>query len=201
MTLPFSQSCENNKQPILDQLHNYFSTVSNVFEIGTGSAQHAVFFAQNLPHLTWHTSDQTDYHAGINARLAASNLPNVKAPHDFRIHANKSQCQWPVEVDAVFTANTTHVMHVAEAQTMMQLVAENLPSGGVFCQYGPFNIDGKYTSESNRAFDEKIRAKDWGGIRDISELEQWTNETHLVLIETIKMPANNCLLIWRKASI
>lgn len=204
---PFSQACERNKQPILEQLKVHLADASRVFEIGTGTAQHATFFAKHLPHLIWHTSDQEQYLDGINARLAEHKIPNITLPFVFRIYADKALDMHPWidqliappldgKVDAVFTANTTHVMSKADAQQMMKLVAMHLPHNGRFIQYGPFNIDGKYTSESNRAFDEKIRIKGWGGIRDIAELDAWTVGTGMQLQENIAMPANNRLLIW-----
>jgi hypothetical protein len=96
----------------------------------------------------------------------------------------------------VFTANTTHIMQPSETQFMMQLVANNLPSGGVFCQYGPYNFQGQYSSESNKTFDQHLIGQGCGGIRDIDELTLWAKP--LVLIETVPMPANNFMLVWQK---
>jgi hypothetical protein len=87
-------------------------------------------------------------------------------------------------------------MQPSEAQLMMQLVANNLPEGGVFCQYGPYNFQGRYTSESNQGFDQRLSEQGCGGIRDIEELILWAKP--LVLMETISMPANNFMLIWQK---
>lgn len=194
MKPPFSQACENNKQPILQQLKVYFADATHVLEIGSGSAQHAVFFAQNLPHLTWHTSDQIKYLEGIHAQLNAHPTANLQAPIEFKVTEHPWPCQ---QADAVFTANTTHIMQTHEAQAMMKAVSQQLPTDGIFCQYGPFNVDGKYTSESNQAFDERIRARGDGGIKDIAQLEAWAQP--LNLIKVIDMPANNKILVWQKS--
>jgi len=194
MSKPFSQACENNKAPILEQLRVLFSSVHSVLEIGTGTGQHAVFFARHLPHIEWLTSDLKNNHDGIKLWLDENPLKNIKPPVEFRI----CQHNWPIQADAVFTANTTHIMQSHEVEAMMKLVSHHLPLGGLFCQYGPFNKNGKYFSESNRNFDQTLKERGYGGIRDIEELQQWTDGSKLYLAEQILMPANNLLLVWRK---
>lgn len=187
-------SCERNKQPILDVIAPHFSKVSQVLEIGSGTGQHGVFFAENLPHLTWQTSDVIDNHDSIKAWIKESQLTNINMPVEFMLGRDT----WPtVQVDAVFTANTTHIMQPQEAKVMMEMVAQHLPKGGVFCQYGPMKVDGEFTSNSNQAFDLKIREEGRGGIRDIEELKSWANG--MTLQEVYPMPANNFLLVWYKA--
>lgn len=194
MELPFSQACENNKQPILAELKTLFANRELVFEIGTGTAQHAVYFAQHLPHLIWQTSDIQGNHFGINLRLEVQQRENVRKPLMFKI----GEHYWPkTGADAVFTANTTHIMQRYEAKLMMQLVANNLPEGGIFCQYGPFNMDGHYTSESNKRFDEMLLSQGYGGICDIADLQAWVKDSTIQLTDNIAMPANNRLLVWR----
>ncbi|WP_099034899.1 DUF938 domain-containing protein [Lacimicrobium alkaliphilum] len=195
MSKPFSQACENNQQPILDVLKTAFADTRSVLEIGSGTGQHAVFLAANLPHLRWQTSDMPVHHPGINAWIDEFPSPDLIRPLSFTVGED---C-WPEsKFDGVFTANTTHIMQVDEARLMMQLVADNLPSGGVFCQYGPFNINGQYTSDSNQAFDQSLKSRGCGGIRDISELRSWAEGRGLVLSRRYQLPANNQLLEWRK---
>ena len=190
---PFSQACENNKQPILDALSRILVNRKCLLEIGSGTGQHAAYFAPRLPFLNWHTSDMPNNHLGIEAWLEDIQASNLHRPIAFTIGINN----WPeIPFDAVYTANTTHIMQPSEAQLMMQLVADNLPVGGLFCQYGPFNFQGNYTSESNAAFDRHLSEQGCGGIRDIDELTQWAKP--LTLIEKFSMPANNFLLIWKK---
>jgi len=193
---PFSQACENNRQPILEILNRVLVDKKNLLEIGSGTGQHAVYFAPRLSHLQWYTSDMPDKHLGIATWLKEAKVDNLHRPLTFSVSAINTNV-WPLdEVDAVYTANTTHIMQRSEAQLMMQLVADNLPSGGVFCQYGPYTFQGQHSSESNRAFNQHVIEQGCGGIRDIDELTLWSN--NMALVETVAMPANNFMLIWRK---
>ncbi len=132
-------------------------------------------------------------HPSIRAWISESGCENIAEPVAFKI----GQDEWPcASADAVFTANTTHIMQMEEAQQMMEMVAKHLPQGGVFCQYGPMKVDGDFTSDSNRVFDESLKQKGFGGIRDIEQLANWGKG--LELNATIAMPANNFLLVWRK---
>lgn len=194
MTKNFAPSCDRNQQPILDQLVVHFQGCQQILEVGSGTGQHAVFFAKHLPHLVWNTSDMLENHDSINAWMKEANLSNVIAPFEFHFGKN----DWPdLPLDGVFTANTTHIMQRDQAKLMMKTVGENLPSGGVFCQYGPMNVNGEYTSEGNREFDQSLKAGGYGGICDIAELTEWAEE--MALVESIPMPANNMLLVWTVA--
>ncbi len=190
---PYSQACENNKPYILDVLINEFKDVKKVLEIGSGTGQHAVHFAANLPHITWQTADQLEYHQGIYLWLQEYELSNLLPPIPLSIPNDP----WPKQsYDAIFTANTAHIMQKIQVQFMMQKVSEALPTNGVFCQYGPFTIDGEFSSESNAEFHGKLLASGRGGYRDIEELKAWVDNIQLEKI--IEMPANNLMLVWRK---
>ncbi len=190
----YSPSCDRNKQPIIEQLVVHFEHCKNVLEIGSGTGQHAVFFAERLPHLIWNTSDMLDYHGSIQAWMVEAKLSNIVSPIEFHFGKN----DWPsLDIDGVFTANTTHIMQRDAAQLMMETVASNLKSGAVFCQYGPMNVNGKYTSEGNREFDQHLKESGCGGIRDLAELIEWA--AGMELVEQISMPANNFLLVWKVA--
>lgn len=191
----FSQACENNKKPILEQLKRYFDGSNGVLEIGSGTGQHAVFFASYLTHLNWYTSDIVVNHESINAWIDDRPSPNLYRPVELMI----GDSDWPdIEVDGTFSANTAHIMQKHEVRIMMQLIGEKLPPGGVFCQYGPFIVNGQFTSESNALFHEKLIAEGYGGYRHISELQEWAEPYNLTLREQISMPANNLMLVWKK---
>lgn len=190
---PFSQACENNKQAILEQLLVVLGNTKSVLEIGSGSGQHAVHFAAGLAHLVWHTSDQQRYHDGINQWIREYHLDNLRAPIKFKI----GEHNWPVlNIDAVFTANTAHIMQKTEVRQLMKLVGAHLPIDGIFCQYGPFTENGEFNSQSNLDFHQTLVDQGYGGYRDLNELKAWAEP--LTLIEKINMPANNCLLVWCK---
>lgn len=193
MDKPFSQACENNKGPILAILNRVLADKKRVLEIGSGTGQHAVYFGEHLRHLIWQTSDQDPYHEGIMQWLAEAQLANVLPPKSITI----GRCELPAEdYDAVYSANTAHIMQPAEVESLMYQVNELLPVGGVFCQYGPFTENGVHSSQSNQDFDRSLRVRGYGGYRDISELESWSKS--LILEEMTSMPANNLLLVWRK---
>lgn len=194
MTKPFSQACENNKGPIFNVLEREFCHARSVLEIGSGTGQHAVYFGKLMPHLRWQTSDQAENHQGIQAWLAEYQLPNVLPPLALTI----GQSPLPSEkYDGVYTANTTHIMQPHEAKLMMGSIGGLLNDNGVFCQYGPFKVNGDFTSQSNAAFHQSLIERGFGGYQDISTLQQWASG--LTLKDVTPMPANNLLLIWRKA--
>jgi len=195
MHKPFSQACENNKQPILAVLRRHFGGVHEVLEIGSGTGQHAAFFAEHLPHLVWQTSDLIENHSGINAWIDEAAANNLRRP----LALDVTSRPWPHgATDAVFSANTAHIMAWPAVEAMIAGVGTVLAPGGVFCLYGPFNYDGEYTSESNAFFDHSLRQRDpASGIRDFEKVDALARDAGLELIEDQAMPANNRTLVWR----
>ncbi|TVZ42082.1 uncharacterized protein DUF938 [Alteromonadaceae bacterium 2753L.S.0a.02] len=194
---PISQACENNKAPILEVLRRVFDHSQQVMEIGSGTGQHAAWFAQHLPHLVWQPTDVAEHLAGIELWRAQAGCPNLKKPLPFNIHDSG----WPLDsCDAVFSANTAHIMSWPTACLMIKRVAEHLPTGGVFALYGPFNYHGTYTSESNQNFDVWLKEQDpVRAIRDFEKVDQQARNHGLNLFEDNAMPANNRLLVWVKS--
>lgn len=193
---PFSQACENNKQAIFAILERVFAQSQQLLEIGSGTGQHASYFAPRLPHLIWQTSDQAEYHQGINAWIDDSAAENLRRP----LVLNVDMSQWPInKVDAVFSANTCHIMSWASVENMFRKLAEVLTPGGTLAIYGPFNYGGKFTSSSNASFDQWLKQRGaLQGIRDFEAVNRLANEAGMTLLEDNAMPANNRLLVWRK---
>lgn len=195
---PFSQACENNKAPILEKLAGVFNQPGTVLEIGTGTGQHAVHFALHLPHLTWQPSDHPQ-----NARLCLpwieeAALANINPP--LALDVIKGDWSNLPPIHGVFSANTAHIMAWEEVEAMFHGVARILPTDGLFCLYGPFRYNGQHTSESNERFDRSLRMQAGHmGIRDMENLKQLGETNGLSLQEDFGMPANNRLLVWRKA--
>jgi len=194
---PYSQACENNKEPLLAILRETLRGARRVLEIGSGTGQHAVYFAAHLPHLVWHTSDLPPMHTGIRAWLEASELENVRAPLALDVDA----AEWPVgEVDAVFSANTLHILPWRSVEHLFQGVGRVLGPRGVLAVYGPFKFEGRYTSASNESFDRFLRARDpQSGVRDFEALDALAAGQGLAFAERHVMPAHNETLIWRRA--
>lgn len=192
---PFSQACENNKNPILEILRDVFANTKQVLEIGSGTGQHAVYFAEHLQHLHWQPSDRRENLAGIQTWIDAFPQKNLLPI----IELDVTQAQWPQSVDAVFSANTTHIMPWEIAQLMLQKVASLLPADGTFALYGPFNYRGEFTSESNANFDRWLKnAAPHQGIRDFEKVNEIVCKQGLTLLKDYAMPANNRLLTWKK---
>lgn len=195
--LPTSPAAERNRQPILDVLADEFKDRSNVLEIGSGTGEHAVFFAAAMPHLTWHTSDLPENHGGIRAWLDRANPGNAEPPLALDVMTFEPE---GLAVDAVFSANTAHIMSLDAVGCMFRLVGRLLPPDGIFCLYGPFNFAGRFTSESNAAFDASLRQRDPSmGIRDLARLDDFATGAGLSRVRLYAMPANNHLAVWRKS--
>ncbi|MGQ9424754.1 DUF938 domain-containing protein [Gilvimarinus sp. F26214L] len=194
---PFSQACENNKQPILDVLQRVFADRTQVLEIGSGTGQHAVYFAEKMPHLHWQTSDLPENHPGIVEWLNDAKLPNLSKP----IVLDADQQPWRVEpVDAVFSANTLHIMSWTQVQRFFKALPSVTRPGAVIAIYGPMNYNGNFTSDSNRNFDAWLKQRGaHQGIRDFESVNALAEEAGLNLLEDNPMPANNRLLVWKKS--
>jgi SAM-dependent methyltransferase len=190
--LPMSEACERNKEPILAVLRTSFAEVRNVLEIGSGTGQHAVHFARYLSHLTWHPTEQLSYLPDLTARVQLEGSPNLRPPTVLDVR----QSVWPVlSVDAVFTANTLHIMSWAEVTAMYRGIGEVLAPLGVLCVYGPFRYTGEYTSESNQGFDRMLKERDpRSGLRDVNAVTELAASYGLDLVADHDLPAFNRLL-------
>ncbi|MEO0443719.1 MAG: DUF938 domain-containing protein [Pseudomonadota bacterium] len=194
MNKPFSQACENNKQAIYATLKPYLAHKKSVLEIASGTGQHAVYLGQQMPHLQWQTSDLIDKHQGILQWISDAGLTNVLPPLTWNVTTPP-----PVEqpVDAVFMANTLHIMSQSTVQQCIAQLPKLVVVGGLLCIYGPFNYKGQYTSESNAAFDQWLQARDHAsGIRDVEWVNQQLEDAGFTIEQDHPMPANNRLLVY-----
>jgi hypothetical protein len=196
---PHSEACVRNRDPILNVLREWFTAPGTALEIGAGTGQHAVYFAQHLPHVEWIASDCEENHAGIAAWMQECPSQNLRGP----VSLDVTQSTWPVEcVNYAFSANTAHIMHWRAVEKMFEGIGRVLLPSGVFCLYGPFNRDGEFTSESNRAFDESLKARDPKmGIRDDRALMQLAKRCELDFAADYSMPAKNRALVWARAGM
>jgi len=195
-SLPYSSAAERNRQPILDELMKLIPHNGSVLEIGSGTGQHAVFLTQKLPDLLWQPSDREENLAGLQARLQAEGNTNILPPIKLDVLLDR----WPDYCyDAIFSANTAHIMPWRAVRAMFAGVSGRLESPGRFCLYGPFNIDNRFTSPGNAQFDARLRAEDSRmGIRDIGVLEAMAEMYAMELEFRISMPANNFILVFKK---
>jgi SAM-dependent methyltransferase len=200
----WSEACERNRDPILAVLRRHLHDRRRVLEIGSGTGQHAAYFAAGLPHLLWQASDHPDYLPGIAERLAEAGLPNAPAPWPLQavLVPVPGLAPLPAErlaFDAVFSANTLHIMSWPHVQALFAGLPEVMAGNGLLCVYGPFNYNGNYSSDSNRQFDAWLKARDpESGIRDAEAVDALAAARGLALIEDVAMPANNRLRVWRR---
>ena len=197
MNRPYAESCEQNSQPIRRVLDRYLTNRNSLLEIGSGTGQHAVYFAAEYPDLFWQTSDLQVQHAGIEAWIAHSGLDNVGQP----LLLDVSE-RWPSVgcFDLVFSANTLHIMSTSATEGLFANLPAVMNQESLFLVYGPFNYSGRYTSESNRRFDQWLRQRDaLSGIRDFDWLSGIAAANGLECRADHVMPENNRILVWGKA--
>jgi cyclopropane fatty-acyl-phospholipid synthase-like methyltransferase len=192
---PHAPACDRNREPILAVLRRHFVDRRRVLEIGSGTGQHAVYFAQALPHLSWQTSDVEENLPGIEQWLADAQLPNLSAPVVLDVNGT-----WPVtRYDAAFSANTLHIMSWPEVAALFAGLDAALEADSVLAIYGPFNYLGHFTSESNASFDASLKLRSQTmGIRDFEAVDELAGSIGLELVEDRAMPANNRMLVWRR---
>jgi cyclopropane fatty-acyl-phospholipid synthase-like methyltransferase len=195
-TLAVAEACERNKDPILAVLRAELTGARTLLEIGSGTGQHAVYFAAALPTITWQTSDRRENHETIRAWLEARPAPNLLAPLALDVAAD----EWPSgPYDAVFSANTAHIMGWPEVCAMFAGVGRVVSPGGRFLLYGPFSYDGRHTSASNESFDRMLRRRDpASGVRDLRRLDEEARRAGLERTADYEMPANNRTIVWRR---
>ena len=173
--MPFSEACERNKQPILDILAVELHGCGTVLEVGSGTGQHAVHFANGMPQIEWQPTERTDELPTLAARLAAEAPQNVCPP----LLLDVRDTPWPLSgpYDAVFSANTLHIMSWDSVRHFFRGVGRLLDEGGLLCVYGPFLYGDGETAPSNTAFDRSLRARDAeSGIREFAAVNALAGE-------------------------
>jgi len=192
---PFAPACERNREPILAVLRERLASRRRVLEIGSGSGQHAVHFAAAMPWLTWQCSDVADNLPGIRAWLDDAHLANTPPP----IELDVAGVAPLLHFDALFSANTLHIMGWPEVEAFFAMLPGVLDAQATVVVYGPFNYDGAYTSDSNREFDVWLQARDARSrIRDFEAVDALARAAGLRQVADIAMPANNRCLVWQR---
>jgi SAM-dependent methyltransferase len=186
-----------NRDPILDVLKRVLPPRGLVLEIASGSGEHAAYFAQALPQLTFQPSDPSaEALASVAAHRDDAGLPNLLTP----LRLDVTAPSWPIErADAVVCCNMIHIAPWAACEGLIAGAARVLASGGVLYLYGPYKIAGQHTAPSNQKFDGYLRGQNpaWG-IRDLDEVTALAGRHDFKLTETVAMPANNLSVIFRR---
>ena len=195
--LPFSQACENNKDVILEVLQRVFADSETVLEIASGTGQHATHFAAAMPWLRWQPTELPGNLPVLAPRCAAYAGQNLQPPLALDV---RRQDDWPQGVSGgLFTANSLHIMAWASVEALFSHLGDVAQQPLVLAIYGPFNYGGRYTSESNAAFDQWLAQQHPdSAIRDFEAVDVLATSAGFSLLEDNAMPANNRLLVWRR---
>ena len=193
---PFATASDRNKQAILTVIRDEFRGRDSILEIGSGTGQHAVHFAAELPDLVWQTSDVLENHDGIRAWIQSAALANVRAPIELDV---TDAVLPPRSYDGVFSANTAHIMSSAAVESMFSLVGKILRDTGVFVLYGPFRQHNNFNTESNAEFHRTLQQREGNmGIRHLEDLDEMASTGRLRRLRVYAMPANNHTVVWTK---
>ncbi|MBX7201042.1 MAG: DUF938 domain-containing protein [Rhodospirillaceae bacterium] len=200
MTAPLviPPASQRNAEPIREQLERILAPARArkglVLEIAAGSGYHAAFFAKAFPELSWQPSDPDEGARGnIAAHRAAAGLANLQEPLALDVEA-----PWPIaQADAILCVNMIHISPWSATAALFAGASKILSGGGVLVTYGPHSIDGDFLAQSNLAFDASLKSRNpaWG-IRDVNDVARVAADNGLTLHETVRMPANNLLLVF-----
>lgn len=191
---PFASASSRNATSIAGVLAHEFRDCESVLEIGSGTGQHAVTFARDLKNLSWQTSDLEPSHAGIRQWIRESQLSNIREPLVLDVLTATVDAG---AYEAVYSSNTAHIMSYTAVCRMFELVGVALAQQGVFCLYGPFSRNGKFSTPSNAEFDASLRVRNAAmGIRDLEDLDAMAGSNGMKLSRIYAMPANNLTVVW-----
>jgi SAM-dependent methyltransferase len=197
----FSPSAARNSDPILGVLKRVLPTHGMVLEIGCGTGEHAVCFAEAMPNLTWQPSDpDADSCASTASWTKFKGLNNVLAPLDIDVCSEPWGVEQKTPFDAIVSINMIHIAPWAATLGLFAGAGRLLRAGGLLILYGPFMRDGVHNAPSNADFDASLKARNpsWG-VRDIADLERVGETSGLGLREIIDMPANNNTVVFSRS--
>ena len=190
----FSPAAERNREAIVDALRQTLTPDEQVFEIGSGTGQHARLITSAMPGIQWQPSDHAEKLADIRQWIEDEGSSNFLQPVEFDL----SDCDdYPYTATACYTANTLHIVNWHQVQNFFKAAARILANGGPLCVYGPFMIDRKHTSDSNQQFDQQLKSENrMTGIRDVADLDKLASSSGFSEVKIIDMPSNNKVLVW-----
>lgn len=194
---PYSPACDRNKDPILEVLRDVIlDSDRRLLEIGSGTGQHAVYFASNFPKVEWYPTDVSANLKGISMWMSEAKLNNIQPPQ--RVEIGKDELP-KLKFDLVFTANTFHIMHWKECKSLIKQFGGRLREGARVVIYGPFKYQGNFTSPSNEEFDKTLKKRDpLSGIRNFEDVNNAMIKNGFELMMDVPMPANNQTLVYRR---
>jgi len=193
----YSPAADKNKSPILSVLSNYLKDADRVFEIGSGSGQHAIYMAASLPTIRWQPSDCPSVLPLLTENIEAYGTPNLSLPWEFDL-ASLSKLE-KIEVDCVYAANVMHIVRESLGENLINWAGSALSQNGYMILYGPFTYDGQFTTPSNQDFDFWLKSRDpKSGVRSYEWVAELAAAAKLNLVNDHDMPANNQCLVYQR---
>ena len=199
--LPHSEPCERNKQAIFDVIAPLLVNAKYLLEIGSGTGQHAVWMARQLPHLKWQPSEMEQCLTNLQPRLDAEAPDNVLAP----LTIDVAEYPWlPANQvgsppDVLLTCNTLHIMSTSHVEAFWSHAGQLFQADALAIVYGPFKYNGNFTTLSNAGFDDRLKRRDpLSGVRDYEWVNELANTNGFDCTADHAMPANNQFIVWRK---
>lgn len=193
--LPFSPAAFRNREVILAQLKEIFKDAKKVIELGHGTGEHALYFSENMPWLTWHPFDTKDYNWILEEKRKQSSITNLELPKSFEVLDSGINSELPEKIENIYCANVFHIMHFNHVEITLKELNNRVKNKIIL--YGPYKFDGKFTSESNEQFHMSLQERDpLMGIRDFEKVIALLDQFEL--IDNKAMPANNNLLIFKR---
>lgn len=194
----FAPSFERNKDFILPVLQEVLPEIGMVLEIGSGTGQHAAFFAAHLPQLIWQPTDLAANLASIALWQAESGLSNLRAPLELDLLRDV----WPVmSAHALACINTVHIVAWQGVENLFAGAGRTLSPGGVLFVYGAYRYATRPLEPSNEDFDRWLKARDpASGVRDFEAVNALAQQHGLTLAGDRAMPGNNRCIWWTKTS-
>jgi cyclopropane fatty-acyl-phospholipid synthase-like methyltransferase len=193
----FSPAADNNKSPILSILSNYLRDADRLFEIGSGSGQHAIYMAASVPTIRWQPSDCGSVLRLLTANIETYGTPNLSLPREFDL-ASLSKSE-KIEVDCVYAANVMHIVSESLCENLIRWAGSALSQNGYLILYGPFTYNGQFTTRSNQDFDVWLKSRDpKSGVRSYEWVTALAAAAKLNLINDHVMPANNQCLVYQR---
>jgi hypothetical protein len=186
-----------NRDFILDVLRDVLPMTGVILEIASGSGEHIVHFAKNLPALVFQPSDpQPDALQSIAAWVKATGVSNVRAP----VALDASDAVWPIaSADGIICINMIHISPWEATVGLIKGAAAILPPTSPLYLYGPYIREGLATAPSNQAFDRSLRDRNpsWG-LRDLEAVAAIAQSVGFSAPVITEMPANNLSMVFRR---
>lgn len=135
---------------------------------------------------------------GLRERLRALDDARVPPPHALTIGSETTPAFAPT---VILTVNTLHIMPAERVPRLVDAAARWLAGDGRLIIYGPFRIGGQHISDGNAAFDASLRSAGCGqAIPELDTVTRWAADAGFAIRKRYAMPANNCMLVWERAS-